>query len=200
MDNYTSGEISAIISNAKDFLAYMVVNEDKWTLFRNDKELEDRRRIVISLIDTIQKSMDGTYAEMPLGITEFELVTYLNHKIDKFRVSFTTSSTFDHYVSLTDPYTLVTSGYEFDYQITGSMKSGADANIDIPSAYADGYYHVTRIPKSQPIRASWYNNETNFGVFPDTVYRPVYVTSEYRYYITRVPASFNTVNPLILQA
>ena len=113
-------------------------------------------------------------------------------------ISVSQNVTVEHGWVVSDPYSSVTAGTYGTYQLSFNMSNGGQVSIPVPSIAADGYYHVTKVPTSQTAKTIWYNTGLNQGTIPDSIYRSVYVSGSYRYYITRVPISLDTANNLKL--
>lgn len=102
--------------------------------------------------------------------------------------------------SLTDPYSTISTGGAFSYAGTVNPTTGADISITVPTAQADNYYFVFKVPVAQTAKTHWYNTISNQGSIPDSVFRDSFVVGSYRYYVSRTIMSIDTSQSLKLTA
>lgn len=102
--------------------------------------------------------------------------------------------------STSDPYSTISSGGAFSYSGTVNPTPSSDISMTIPSAQADGYYFVVKVPSAQTAKTHWYNTISNQGSVPDSVFRDSFVVGSFRYYVSRTQMSIDTTQPLKLTA
>lgn len=98
-----------------------------------------------------------------------------------------------------DPYAGLLAGTDnLSYAGTVSISGSDDISIPFPEAASEKYW-VIKVPSSVPEKTTWFNTFFNSGDIPDQVWQSSFVSGLYRYYVTRIPATLDFSQPVILQ-
>ena len=84
------------------------------------------------------------------------------------------------------------------YQISTTITHNQPISIAIPQAATPNMFFVTRVPIGESVKTTWNNTALNNGTIPDSIYQTVLQFNSYSYYYTRVQASMDYTQPLIL--
>lgn len=88
----------------------------------------------------------------------------------------------------------------FTYQITTSIVHDASISIIVPLAATPNKYFVTKVAIAESVKSVWFNTALNNGNIPDAVYQNIIQFGGFTYYYTRVAASMDSTQPLILSS
>lgn len=99
----------------------------------------------------------------------------------------------------TDPFPTLQAGLDpFTYQI--SFPLAANYTIPLPTASSPNKYMIVRVPVSEPIKGTWFNdffNQGTLGILGDFNWRGYVQFGGFTYYSSRQALSLNTLNTLI---
>jgi hypothetical protein len=113
----------------------------------------------------------------------------------------TASITGFFYYNAADPNAALQANTDpFTYQVNYSITHNSPISITMPSASSPNMFLVIKVPSSESAKTTWYNDSFNSGTIvpPDAVFRSSVTFGGFTYYYTRISASLNTSQPLIL--
>ncbi len=61
-----------------------------------------------------------------------------------------------------------------------------------------GYYLAVKLWRVRPPLTHWHNTDFNFGLIPDQVFNPLYLSASYQYAFTRVKPVLSSANKIII--
>lgn len=103
------------------------------------------------------------------------------------------------YYSASDPGpTLLSNSDPFNYQSNYSITHNSPISVTIPSAATPNMFLVFKVPSGESAKTTWANGSLNFGTFPDSVFQTPITFGGFTYYYTRVQASMDSTQPVIL--
>lgn len=92
-----------------------------------------------------------------------------------------------------DPMPALATADNLTYQSSATFSPGAGlVEVDF-HLVPEAHWVVVKEPQSEPVKSRWLDTGSvfNAGFIPDNVFLPAFVTGTYRYYVSRVPASFD---------
>lgn len=113
----------------------------------------------------------------------------------------TASITGFFYYNAADPGpTLMGNSDPFTYQVSYSIMHNSPISITMPSASSPNMFLVAKVPSTESSKTTWYNDSFNSGTIvpPDSVFQSPVTFGGFTYYFTRISASLDISQPLIL--
>jgi hypothetical protein len=103
------------------------------------------------------------------------------------------------YYTATDPGpTLISNSDPFAYQSNYPITHNSPISVPIPSAATPNMFLVFKVPSGESEKSSWFNTALNNGSIPDSVFQTALSFGGFTYYYTRVQASMDSTQPVIL--
>ena len=107
----------------------------------------------------------------------------------------TTALTAQWWYGPTDPYAALSGGSDtLSYQISENITHNAPIVVNYPVGAENDQFNVLRYPNTENDKTIWKNTDLNQGLIPDPTMRSILNINGYKYIVSRVAMSLDTIS------